>query len=262
MSDADWRTIPAVMLAGTSLSLGDFLRGLHRHGRLLSWLRDAAIEQFLLDEAKQAGLTTTTEELQRAADGFRQRQGLHSTDAMENWLKNQRLCVVDFEETLERDLVVAKFKDHVTRDLLPGHFAANRADYERVTLRHILVGREDLARELAIQIRDEGQDFEELARRHSMDLSRTADGALGTRLRRELPTGIAAAIAAAPQGEVVGPVAMPQGFHLVLVENVQCAELDMRTTAAIREELFANWLSSRLAGAPVILPLLDVLESF
>ncbi len=59
---------------------------------------------------------------------------------------------MDLEAVLERDLLVAGLREHVTAPLVQGHFAAHRDQYDRVHLGQIVVARADLARELRTQI--------------------------------------------------------------------------------------------------------------
>jgi parvulin-like peptidyl-prolyl isomerase len=47
---------------------------------------------------------------------------------------------------------------------------------------------------------------------------------------------------------LVGPVATPEGFALVVVEERRPAELDAATRQRIQDELFDAWLAGR-AGA-------------
>ncbi len=250
---------PAVALGDVSLTTTDFLRRLHQRNRLVPLLREAVVEQLLLDEAGRLGLAVGTQELQAAADAFRRRHGLNSAEQTNAWLARQRLSVLDLEDALGRDLLLDKLKDHLCRDRLAAHFAEHRDQYARARLRLIVVQREDLARELRSQLRDEGADFAELARAHSLHGSKSQGGALGVVLRRQLPAKVAPAVFAAQPGKVVGPLATPHGFHLVLVEQLQPAELDGPTTTLLRQELFDAWLNDKLKDMSLALPLLDAL---
>ena len=40
-----------------------------------------------------------------------------------------RLSVLDLEDALERDLLVARFKEQLTREQIASHFVAHQADY-------------------------------------------------------------------------------------------------------------------------------------
>jgi parvulin-like peptidyl-prolyl isomerase len=236
----------------------EFLRYLHHRGRLVPLLREAAVEEFLLQQARQAGLSVSTEELQCAADAARRRQGLASAEQTQAWLQRQRLSVVEFEDALERDLLIEKLKDHLSRERIAGHFAANSSGYTLARLRLIVVPSEDQARELLSQLREEDHDFSELARQHSQHPSCGQGGLIHAR-RRQLAPVLAEAVFAAKQGNIVGPLAMADGFVLALVESLTPAALDAQTTSLIRQELFDAWLADTLKGLPLTFPLLDAL---
>lgn len=249
----------SVSLGDQSLSLRGWLLSLRRRGSLQPLLREAVLEQFLLSHAAQARITVSTEDLQRAADAFRRQRGLTSADQFGSWLGQQRRSVLDFEDSLERDLLIEKLKNHLTRDRIATHFEANRTGYGRAQLRLIQVGREDLARELLAQIREEGRDFGVLAREHSMHPSRHEGGRLGAVWRRQMSPGLAEAIFAAPEETVVGPQPCAQGIQLFLVERIFPPELDAALTAFIRQEIFDAWLAEQLARARLEFPLLEAL---
>jgi parvulin-like peptidyl-prolyl isomerase len=243
----------------SSLSLHTLLANLHRYRRLQPILRQAVIEQFLLDQAAAAGLTVSTEELQQAADLFRRRQGLDTTERTQAWLTHEHWSALDLEDALQQDLLIDKYKTHLVKDRLAELFEANRSHYDQVVLRAIVVGREDLARELLSQIRHEGGDFAALAGEHSLHLSRWQGGLLGSLRRHQLPEAVAAAVFAAKAGETVGPLQTAGGFELYRVESFQPAQLDAATAALIRQQWFDAWLAAKLRETPLTLPLLDTL---
>jgi putative peptide maturation system protein len=225
----------------------DFLLSLRRQARLRPLLLDAVAARVVHAAAWDQGLTVGDAELQVAADAFRRRHGLASAADTGAWLARQGLTGDDFERSLEADLLAAKFRDHLTRDRLPGHFAAHRDHYARARLRQIIVASEGTARELLARVADEGRDFAELARAHSLDdASRPTGGSLGAVPRLALPASAAEAIFSAKPGAVVGPVATDRGYGLFLVEELLPAELDEETAALIRRELFDAWLAEQL----------------
>jgi parvulin-like peptidyl-prolyl isomerase len=242
----DLRSV-VVSSGGLSLSLRDWLVYLKQRGRLLPLLRQGAVDHVVARRAAEAGLAVTAAELQAAANAFRRRHGLTSAADTHAWLARQRLTVDDFERSLEADLLAAKFRDHLTRDHLPSHFAAYRERYARARLRQIIVASEGTARELLAQVADEGRDFAELARAHSLDnASRPTGGSLGAVPRLALPASAADVIFRAKPGSVVGPVPTDRGFALFLVEELLPAELDEEMAALIRRELFDAWLAEQL----------------
>src|SRR5947208_1663275 len=149
---------PIASLPGVSLSLGQLLRTLHGQGRLRPLVVEALAARLVQQEARQAGLSVTAEELQAAADAFRRARGLHTAADTRAWLGGQGLTADDFEAGLEERLLAARLKQHQTAAGADGHFSAGRKDFDQLRLATLLVGREDLARELASQVRDEGRD--------------------------------------------------------------------------------------------------------
>jgi hypothetical protein len=61
------------------------LRKLHLKGRLAPMMRQAIADQVVQDEARQAGLEVSAEELQKAADSCRRRHGLLTAAETRAW---------------------------------------------------------------------------------------------------------------------------------------------------------------------------------
>jgi hypothetical protein len=151
--------------------------------------------------------------------------------------------VGDFEAGLEERLLAAKLKHHQTAARADECFAAHRTDFERLRVARVVTDRDDLARELASQIRDEGRDLEGVAREHGLPVAR------GRLFRRDLPGPLAKALATAQPGELVGPVGAPEGFALLVIEECGPAEMDSATRQRIQDELFGGWLARRMQQA-------------
>src|SRR5262245_17521307 len=234
---------PVASLPGVSLSLGQLLQTLHAQGRLRPLIVQALAGQLVQQQARQVGLSVTPEDLQAAADAFRRAHGLHTAAATRTWLDGQGLTVGDFEAGLEECLLAARLKHHQTAAQADESFSARRTDFERLQVAQVLVGREDLARELASQVRDEGRGLEEVAREHGLPVARYL------LFRKDLGGPLAGPLANAGAGELVGPVATPEGFALAVVEERLPAELDGAARQAIQDELFDAWLAGRLNQA-------------
>jgi len=232
-------------LPSSQLSLGGLLKRLRMQGRLRQLVLDALTEQLVQDEARQAGLSVTREELQSAADAYRRRHGLGAAADTHAWLSEQGMSVDDFKANLEHDLLAAKLRQDLTAARVEGHFTAHQAGYERLRLAQMCVGRDDLANELASQIREEGRDLDAVAGEHRIPLVR------GSSFRRDLASPLAEALATAGPGQLVGPVMTPQGFTLVLVEERQSAALGPATRQHIESELFTAWVVERMREAKI-----------
>jgi parvulin-like peptidyl-prolyl isomerase len=232
----------AFSLRGAKLSLPEFLAHLARRGRLRPLLLESFAEMALRHECRQAGISVSTEELQRATDGFRYRQGLTGAAETQRWLTGAGLSPDDFEAALEHDLLVDKFKRERLEPRVAPHFAVHRDGYARVQFQQIVVESAEIALELLARIREEGEDFAAVVRSHS----RPGTAPLGLVPRYAMPDVAADAMFAAKPGDIVGPVATDQGYHLFLVEALEEPVLDDSTAALIRDELFDAWLHEQL----------------
>jgi hypothetical protein len=152
------------------------------------------------------------------------------------------LAAHDLEADLEEGLLATKLKQHQAAEA-DEYFSTHRKDFDRLGLVNVLVGREDLAQELASQVRDEGRSLEDVAREHGLSVAR------GRLFRKDAPGPVAEALATAQPGELVGPVTAPRGLVLLVIEESRPAELDAATRQRIQEELFQGWLAARMKEA-------------
>src|SRR5262245_43442842 len=96
--------------AAPTLTAPTFLHWLKRRRRLRPLLQEALAESLLLVHARATGLTVNDADLQSAADRFRYRNGFTTAEQTHRWLSQEGLTIEDFEASLERELIVAKFK--------------------------------------------------------------------------------------------------------------------------------------------------------
>jgi hypothetical protein len=230
------------------LTAGGLLEWLRARGQLGPLVREALVARLVREEARGAGLSVAVEELQAAADAFRRRRGLDGADATHRWLAEQGMSVDDFEAMLEDDLLGPRLKQHLTDGRVEEYFSAHRTVLEQVLLTTVFAGRDDLAAELASQVRDEGRDLGEAAREHGLTAIER------WRSLGELGGALEWAVAGAAVGDLVGPVETPRGLALVVVHERRAAELTPDLRRRIQDTLFAEWMSARLVGATVLGP--------
>jgi hypothetical protein len=68
------------------------------------------------EAARESDMAATDEELQRAADRFRVKLGLHSAEDTRRWLAANGLTVDALERYLETDILIRKFKSLFQKD--------------------------------------------------------------------------------------------------------------------------------------------------
>jgi len=253
---------PAVTHGAETLSLGDFLGALKRSRRLRPVLLDAFVEHYLVNRARRAGLTVNDQELQQAADNFRLRNGMASSEQTQQWFQREAITPEDFATGLERDLLVEKLRRTIAEPRVQEVFNANTARFARVRLKRILVASEPEARDIIDQVTNKRATFEDLARQRSLDLAtKNSGGDAGIVRRVDLTNPLGEAVFGAEVGRLVGPVQAGQGFLVLRVEEFLPAVLDEAAKTGLRKEIFDAWLRQELSKAPIQFPLLEALAA-
>lgn len=208
--------------------------------------RDAAASKAAAD----LDVTVGDQELQAAYDDFRRECGLHKAQDTQSWLKRSGLTVEDIECYLEAGLLREKIADElVSGEDVAGYYAQNPREFEFARVSEIVVKDKNAAEELSLSLREEGEDFPALARRHSTDAAtRCGGGYRGLVTRDEtlnLPEDIADRIFSADAGEIVGPFQSNGSCCIVRIEECGRLPLDERLRGRIQATLCEEVLQER-----------------
>ena len=114
-----------------------------------------------------------------------------------------------------------KIKPMVTEDEIKAAYdqeAVRVQQTERVRARHILVGTEKEAKDIAARIA-KGENFEELAKQYSLDGSKEYGGDLGYFTAPEMVAEFSKAAFELKKGEVSAPVKTDFGWHIIKLED-------------------------------------------
>ncbi len=252
---------PAATHGAETLSLGDFLMAMKRSRRLRPMLLDAFVEHYLVTRARRANLTVSDKELQEAADNFRLRNGMASSEQTSAWFQREAITSEDFATGLERDLLVEKLRRAVADPQVQKVFDANLPRFARVRIKRILLATEPEGREVMDQITSGKITFEDAARAKSLDLATKANGGDAGVVRRVDLGQLGDQVFGAEVGKVLGPIPAGQGFLVFRVEEFLAAELDEAVRNGIRKEVFDQWLRNELSKAPIEFPLLQALAA-
>ena len=79
-------------------------------------LREIQAQKITSRAACETGLKVSDEELQRAADAFRLLNNLEKASVFKEWLTKVDMSLEDFEEFLERNILVSKFKNALAQN--------------------------------------------------------------------------------------------------------------------------------------------------
>lgn len=143
--------------------------------------------------------------------------GLDAFTAAQGFGKDEVTEIVQ-RITYERVLGEKLVKDTpVTDEELKALFEENAAELDTVHAAHILVEKEELAKEILAKVKA-GGDFAALAKKHSLDPgSKDKGGDLGSAPRGRYVPEFDKAVFAGKPGEIVGPVKTEFGYHIIKI---------------------------------------------
>ncbi len=220
-------------------------------------------------EAKQAGITVSDEELDFTLKEMKSRFKLDETE-MEKALEKQNMTEESFREQwrfqlLTQKLMEAKVKGNVavTDQEIKEYYQQTYGDYEEgvseIRIAHILIlnnGPDALRK--ATKIADEakaGEDFPKLAKEYSQDtMSAQNGGDLGYFKKGDLVESLEFAVKDVQINEIVGPVESPGGYHIIKVLDKKDSKIgipqsysnEIRNTIYSQkaEEMLKNYLKN------------------
>ena len=248
----------ALEVNGERISLYDVL--VPAKGRdNLQLIAEAIDDAIIRQEAERRSLVVSDEELQSAADQFRQAHELYDVETTNAWIAAKNLTFEDWESVIESNLLWHKVCEMITAGKIEQHFAENKLVFDAADISRLVVANEDIARELRAQITEESADFHSLARTYSIDSdTKRAGGYAGEQKRAEMDAAVEAAVFGGQPGKVVGPFKLEDGWHLIKIETLRPAELDDGLRETIKEQLFAEWLAELRRNAQIKIPLLEI----
>lgn len=84
-------------------------------GQFAPALRGVVERKVAAEAARKNGIKVSTKQLQKAADIFRHTQGLTKASDTETWLESLGVSLEVFEEYLETNFLISKFKDQLNK---------------------------------------------------------------------------------------------------------------------------------------------------
>lgn len=97
------------------IAVADVVDYMRMTGSFAPALKEVVSRKITVQAARDKGIKVSTGEIQRAADVFRYAQGLTGAKDTENWLKANGITLDAFEEYIETNLLINKFKAQLAK---------------------------------------------------------------------------------------------------------------------------------------------------
>ncbi|MGF7184175.1 parvulin-like peptidyl-prolyl isomerase [Desulfitispora alkaliphila] len=186
-------------------------------------LQEMILAQLFAEKAEEFDVAPTEEEAQEQINELLETASEEEYQAL---LENMNWNDQDFYNFIYNQLLEKAVYDHVTAEIVASeeeiseYYHENEEQLKRVRARHILVQEEEKALEL-IELLNQGEDFAELAKEHSLDPgSGSRGGDLGYFGKGRMVPEFEEASFSLAKGEYTKePVESEHGFHIILIED-------------------------------------------
>ncbi len=197
-------------------------------------------EKLILDEVKRIGLSVDEKEIQAALDDIKVRGAL-SDRHLKMMLEMEGKTMEEYKDEIRNQLLVTKVVNFQVRsrikvgeDEIKKYYDAHQQDFwqaPKIHARHILfiLGNEltedqkeikrQKAREALKRIRS-GEDFIEIAKTFSEDVTAQSGGDLGVLEKGKMVSEFEEAVFSLKEGEVSDLIKTPYGLHIIRVDKI------------------------------------------
>lgn len=218
------------------------------------------LSRVLAQGAEELGVDLTEEDIEEQRQRVIQQVG--GEEAFNDLLEESNLTEEDVQAQLRDFALQEAVTDALVADEEVDEEAVQEAyeqNYGTARARHILVETEEEAQQV-LQRLEAGEDFGELAREVSTDPSAEQNaGDLGEFQRGQMDADFSAAVFAAEEGEIIGPVQTQFGFHVIEVLEVNEGppleevedEIRDQLLSGDREQRFDEWLTEQAREAEI-----------
>jgi len=167
-------------------------------------------------------------------------------DFLTQWCQQRNITLEYFQNIMVREWQLQKFKQLQFATQVESEFLRMKSDLDQVE--YSLIQLEDLAfaQEVYFQLRDDGVEFAQLAKEHSLGSERNADGWVGPVPLSTLPIDVATLFRHQRPGIVYAPVPINNRFWVVRLERFIAARLTDATRAQVVERLYSQWLQTQI----------------
>ncbi len=164
------------------------------------------------------------------------------------WCQQNQVSEDYLHKVVLRGLRLNKFKQSYFEPKIISEFLRIKPDLDQVEYSRIRVGDFFLAQELYFQIQDDGADFLELARQHSLD-GESLDGSwIEPTSLASLPPEISNLFKNGQEGKLYKPVLVDDLFWVVRLERIYPARLTASMRSLLRGQLYNDWLQAQIAA--------------
>ena len=200
----------------------------------------------LILDAELAAVNCSQEEIFNAYKTFYQQYQINSDADRDTWLARNKYTLVQLEHSILRTLKLDRFKQITFGHKVGSYFLQRKSQLDRVIYSLLRVKDPHLAQELFFRIQDGEATFTELVKQYSGGKEADVGGVVGPHELSIPHPVLAQKLSSLQPGELSPPLQIADWFVVVRLEKFLPAQLDKVTQARLTDELYEQWMQSRL----------------
>ncbi|WP_310489542.1 peptidylprolyl isomerase [Chamaesiphon sp. VAR_69_metabat_338] len=209
------------------------------------WMLPQLQRELILD-AELANVNCTQEEIFGAYKIFYQQYQINSDADRDNWLIRNKCTLAQLEHSVLRTLKLDRFKQMTFGHKVESYFLQRKNKLDRAIYSLLRVKDPHLAQELFFRIQDGEATFAELVKQYSGGKEADVGGVVGPHELSVPHPVLAQKLSSLQPGELAPPLQVADWFAIVRLEKFIPAQLDKVTQTRLIDELYEQWLQSRL----------------
>jgi parvulin-like peptidyl-prolyl isomerase len=208
-------------------------------------LLEPLVGQVLLDQVIEQ-VPLSEKELVSALGGDTQSEIPDLQEFVAQWCQQRAVTPVYFKGVILRELRVQKFKQLHFAKQIEAEFLRLKPEFDQVEFSLLQLTDLALAQELYFHLRDDGADFEAIARQYSEGYSPgRSGGRVGPVSMAELPPEVVKWFRGR-QTAVCAPIKVGECFWIVRLEKLIAARLTDAVRASLMARLYDRWLHAQV----------------
>ena len=187
------------------------------------YIMDALVtEEVIMQEAEKEKINIKEDEVNKQVDSFKQLTG--GEEGFKKFLETNGMTEDYFKDRTKKQLTLEKYREKYLKGLkisdkdVKDYFNKNKDKYTTIEASHILVKKEEEAKEIIKQLK-EGADFGELAKKSTEPGAAERKGSLGYFGKGQMIPEFEKAAFALKVGEISEPVKTEHGYHVIKVTD-------------------------------------------
>jgi parvulin-like peptidyl-prolyl isomerase len=201
----------------------------------------------LILDAELANVNCSQEEILGAYKNFYQQYHINSDADRDTWLVQNKCTLAQLEHSVLRSIKLDRFKQMTFGHKVESYFLQQKSQFDRVIYSLLRVKDSHLAQELFFRIQDGEATFTELVQQYSGGQEADVGGVVGPQELSVPHPVLAQKLKSLQPGEVSPPLSVADWFIIVRLEKFIPAQLDRVMQARAIDELYEQWMQSRLA---------------